>query len=209
MVTDADLAALTADPLPWLEHDDPAVRRLAISALSSRPAAPQTAAELGRMLAGDPEPRVRAAAAEALGMHGPAATAPLLRATADADPLVAEAVATALGEVGAAAAVPWLIRLATDRGDRLAAEAAVASLGAIGDERAVDTLVELAASGPPQIRRRSIVALTAFDGPQAEAAVRAGLEDRNPMVREVAQMIVGRPVTGQGPDGDVDGGAGV
>ena len=68
----------------------------------------------------------------------------------------------------------------------------MAALGAIGDERAVPTLLSLVAEAPPQIRRRSVVALTVFDGEEIEAAIRAAATDRNPMVREAAEMVVGK-----------------
>jgi hypothetical protein len=38
-----------------------------------------------------------------------------------------------------------------------------------------------------------VVALTVFEGPEIEPALRAAARDRNPMVREVAEMVVGRP----------------
>jgi hypothetical protein len=37
------------------------------------------------------------------------------------------------------------------------------------------------------------VALTVFDDPAIEPALRTATDDRNPMVREVAEMVVGRP----------------
>ena len=87
-----------------------------------------------------------------------------------------------------------MIDAARGHTDRLVREAAVAALGACGDERALPILLDLVANGPPQIRRRSVVALTVFDDPAVEPAIRAALEDRNPMVREAAEMVVGRPL---------------
>ncbi|NNF88611.1 MAG: MerR family transcriptional regulator, partial [Acidimicrobiia bacterium] len=60
------------------------------------------------------------------------------------------------------------------------------------DDRALPTLLEAVAAGKPQIRRRAVVALTAFEGPDVEAAFTAARLDRNPMVREVAEMVLGR-----------------
>ncbi|MEA3502390.1 MAG: HEAT repeat domain-containing protein, partial [Actinomycetota bacterium] len=71
-------------------------------------------------------------------------------------------------------------------------EAAVAALGAIGDEAALATLLGLVAVAPPQVRRRAVVALTVFDDPAVEPAIRAAASDRNPSVREAAEMVVGR-----------------
>ena len=79
-------------------------------------------------------------------------------------------------------------------GEVTIAEAAVASLGAIGDERAAPVLLDLVLTGRPQVRRRAVVALTAFDGREVEAAIGAARNDRNPMVREVAEMVVGRSI---------------
>ncbi|MEE9183409.1 MAG: HEAT repeat domain-containing protein, partial [Acidimicrobiia bacterium] len=65
-------------------------------------------------------------------------------------------------------------------------------LGALGDQRALPTLLETVANGKPQVRRRSVVALSAFDGPEVEKALAMARLDRNPMVREVAEMLLGR-----------------
>lgn len=185
------LTALLDDPLPFLDDEDGAVRRLAVSALHRR--AHEVTDALGAMVLGDPDATVRAEAAEVLASAGDAALAFLDRARDDGDERVVEAVATAYGEMSGASAVPWLIDRARDAENRRIAEAAVAALGAIGDERARPVLVALAESGAPQVRRRAVVALTAFDGPDVEEAIRRAAGDRNPMVREAAEMVVGRP----------------
>jgi HEAT repeat protein len=180
-----------ANPLAHLADADPIVRRLAVSACAPLLAADaDMMAAVAELLRADPQPRVRAEAAEVLGM-APGTAGLLLAAAGDADPTVCEAVATALGEQGDRAAVPWLLE-AVAGDDRMVQEAAVAALGAIGDPVAIPLLVELAASGAPQVRRRAVVSLTAFDHDDAEAAIARAAEDRNPMVREVAEMIVGR-----------------
>jgi len=134
-------------------------------------------------------------AAEALGGADGECADVLTRGRDDDDPRVVEAVATAYGELRYPSAVPWLIDLASTDGDRAAREAAVAALGAIGDEAALSTLLELVAAAPPQVRRRAVVALTVFDDPAVELAIRAAAKDRNPSVREAAEMVVGRQTT--------------
>ena len=186
-----------ADPVPFLAHEDPDVRRLAISACAA--SAADLIEPLGRLLSDDASAAVRAEAAEALGHAGPGTIPWLDAARNDADAMVVEAVTTAYGEVGDSAAVAWLMTQAEAGDDRLVREAAVASLGAIGDERALPTLLALAAAAPPQVRRRAVVALTAYDGPEVEAALRDASTDRNPMVREVAALVVGRPERSPGP----------
>ena len=146
------------------------------------------------ILEDDPSPRVRAEAAEAFSAHG-ATFADLAAFGNDDEAIVREAVATALGEVGDAAGVPWLVSAVESDPDRLVQEAAVAALGAIGDPAALDVLLRTVSAGGPQLRRRAVVALTAFDGPAVDAALHAAARDRNPMVREAAEMVVGRTPT--------------
>jgi HEAT repeat protein len=140
----------------------------------------------------DPDPPVRALAVEALGACDGDVLETLGVAGADEARGVREAVATTYGELGDTAAVDWLIDRARHDEDRLVREAAVAALGAIGDERAVPILLELIGDGPPRVRRRAVVALTVFDDPAIEPAIRRAATDRNPGVREAAEMVVGR-----------------
>ncbi len=114
-------------------------------------------------------------------------------ALTDPDVRVVEAAVTALGEIEAVEAVPWLLDAVVTHPDKLVQEAAVAALGAIGDPQAIPGLLTALAKGPPQVRRRAVVALTVFDHPDIEPALRTATDDRNPMVREVAEMVVGRP----------------
>jgi HEAT repeat protein len=184
------LARLVADPVPFLNDTDPAIRRLAVAALAGR-MDDATGPLVTRRLATDEDPAVRAEAAEALGAWPEASDA--LMAARDDDPRVVEAVVTALAHLRHEPALPWLLEQATDAADALVREAAVAALGELADERAVPLLIELSRSGPPQVRRRAVVALTVFDGEDVESAIRRAATDRNPMVREAAEMVVGRP----------------
>ena len=168
------------------------MRRLAISVCIASGPTDESIAALRQRLAIDEDGAARAMAAEALGGAGDAAIPDLDRARADDDPRVIESVATAYGELRAGSAVPWLIEVATGDGDRSGREAAVAALGAIGDEAALPALLGLIAKAPPQVRRRAVVALTVFDDPAVEPAIRDAARDRNPSVREAAEMVVGR-----------------
>jgi HEAT repeat protein len=185
-----DLTALLGDPVSFFGHADADLRRLALSACAEQ--AGGLVSSIAHILATDPNPRVRAEAAEVLGHVGHPAIGALDQARRDPDPVVVEAVATAYGEVGNTDSVPWLIQQAAAAEDRLVQEAAVAALGAIGDDRAVPVLLELIVSGPPQVRRRCVVALTAFDDPRIEPAFEVAISDRNPGVREAAGMVLGQ-----------------
>lgn len=186
----ADLHRLVAAPLEFIDHEDAKVRRLAVSACSGRLGTDEIEA-LEAALNSDSDPRVRAEAAEVLSEGGPAVFEAVMKATSDEDGIVREAAATGLGELEDNRAVDWLMSAAAHDAEKLVREAAVAALGAIGDERAIALLLELVTSAPPQVRRRSVVALSVFDGPEVEAAITAAKEDRNPMVREAAEMVFG------------------
>jgi HEAT repeat protein len=191
-VKPGDYAELVHDPLPFLNHADEQIRWLAVSACHVRIAEPGVTEAVCAALHSDPAARVRAEAAEALG-EAPERFEDLRVAADDPDSIVREAVATAFGEIADRNALPWLTSAAHDDGDKLVREAAVAALGAIGDPEALPVLLEIVGSAGPQLRRRAVVALSVFDGPDVEAALRDAALDRNPMVREAAEMVVGRP----------------
>ena len=184
------LQQLLDDPGEALTAGDPALRRIAVAATLTHP---ELHRHLITMLAEDESSEVRRESAEVLGRSAIEATPELELALADPVVEVREAAATALGERQSAGSVALLIERAEDeKEDRLVREAAVASLGAIGDYRALPVLLALIETAPPQVRRRCVPALSVFDGDEVEAALRAAAKDRNPMVREAAEMVVGR-----------------
>lgn len=186
-----DLEAMIDDPAAATHHPTPDIRRLALSMLTG---ASEHLDLVARCLE-DESSRVRAEAAEAMGAMGAVALPYLMdRTTHETEEIALEALAAALGEIEDEQAVPWLMQVAATDHDTLTRETAVASLGAVGDARALPLLLDLVVTAPPQVRRRTVVALTVFDGPEVEAAIRLARDDRNPMVREAAEMVVGRSV---------------
>jgi HEAT repeat protein len=184
------LARVSEDPSAFYDDPDPAIRRLAVSASAASVGSPAIRHRIEDLLANDPDETVRAAAAEVLAGAGTEAVGPLLAALDDPSPTVIEAVATGLGETEDPRAVEPLIELAS-RTDKLVTEAAVAALGAVGDERALPLLLQLVEVGSPQVRRRCVVALSVFEGEKVTAALQSAAGDRNPMVREAAEMVAG------------------
>jgi HEAT repeat protein len=105
-----------------------------------------------------------------------------------ADDLVVDAAVFALGEHLYVGAVEPLCRIATEHEDARCRESAIASLGAIGDDRARSTIVN-ALKDKPAIRRRAVVALSNFEGPDIEAALAEAGDDKDWQVRSaVAQL---------------------
>ncbi|HEU5084308.1 MAG TPA: HEAT repeat domain-containing protein [Acidimicrobiales bacterium] len=139
----------------------------------------------------DPEPAVRRRALTLVagrpGDRGPKALALL----DDADPVVAETAAWAAGEreppePGAADA---LARVATEHPEHLVREAAVAAIGAIGDPAGLPAVLA-ALEQRATLRRRAVIALAAFEGPEVDAALHRALSDRDRQVRQAAEDLL-------------------
>jgi HEAT repeat protein len=188
-----ELVALSLDPRAFLDSEDAALRRIAVT--SANVTTMDGLCKALTQMISDPSTPVRAAVAEKLGACGEDAVDGLQQLRTDENPTVREAVATSYGEIGEGSQLGWLVECVRSDEDRQVKEAAVASLGAIGDPRAIDPLLEFVRSGPPQVRRRAIAAITVFDDDRIEPALVRAAMDRNPGVREAAEMVVGRQIT--------------
>ncbi|MEM7140288.1 MAG: HEAT repeat domain-containing protein [Actinomycetota bacterium] len=136
---------------------------------------------------GDADPTVRIAALETAARRD----GPEIRHTLDdADPMVVETAAWALGEREDLAAVEALSVLATGHDDPLVREAAVAALGAIGDEAGLPAILT-ATTDKPAVRRRAVLCLAPFDGPEVDAAFARAREDRDRQVRDAVDELLG------------------
>lgn len=121
----------------------------------------------------------------------PSLAVDVVSALADRDPLVAEAAAWALGERGEAddPTVEALAGTATAHRDALVREAAVAALGALEAPGGLSAILA-ATADKPAIRRRAVLALAPFDGPEIDAALRRALADRDWQVRQAAEDLL-------------------
>jgi HEAT repeat protein len=180
----AGARALLGDP-------DPGVRATALGALGRLGQAGP--AELAAALA-DPVPAVRRRACQVAAGVAEADLVPLL---ADPDAGVVEVAAWALGERadalvgdGRADAVCRLAEVAVGHADPLCREAAVAALGAVGDDRGLPAILA-AARDRPAVRRRAVIALAPFTGPDVDAALAAASQDRDWQVRQAAEDLLG------------------
>ncbi len=111
------------------------------------------------------------------------------------DTIVVEVGAWALGERGGGQpdqVVERLSRLVASHSDALVREAAVAALGSIGAEAGLPAILA-AMDDKAAVRRRAVVALAAFDGPDVDAALTRALTDRDWQVRQVAEDLVAPP----------------
>ena len=170
-----------------LSDPDPSVRATAIGAVERLGVL--EAADLDGALR-DASVTVRRRAIEACAARPGDEPPSLIDALADDNPTIAEVAAWASGErqPPEAGVVAVLAALVADHADALVREAAVAALGAIGDERGRAAI--LAALGDKAtVRRRAVLALAPFEGPDIDAALASAKEDRDWQVRQAAEDL--------------------
>jgi len=183
------VAAHGGDPGPALaarSDADPVARVAALGALARAGVLDDT---MLREALVDSEPRVRRRACELAAHHHDVA---LLAALSDDEPLVAEAAAWALGEHGeqvAGGAVAALADVVCRHPEALVREAAAAALGAIGDPAGLPAIL-VAVEDVVTVRRRAVLALAPFDGPEVTAALEAAARDRDWQVRNAANDLL-------------------
>ncbi len=106
----------------------------------------------------------------------------------DDDPLVVDAALFALGEHEDAASVEQIIDIARNHDDARVRESAIAVLGVLGDVRAKPTVI-LALEDKAPVRRRAIVALANFEGPDVDEALVRASDDRDWQVRAAVDQL--------------------
>jgi HEAT repeat protein len=174
-------------------HPDGRVRAAALGALVRR-AGRRVAGAAWRHAVSDPDPAVRRRATELAPALVPPPVTGLLTLLADDDALVAESAAWALGEVEwtgrtRARVVHALSSTATQHPDPLVRESAVAALGAVGDPAGLPAVLA-ACADRPAIRRRAVLALAPFSGPEVDTALARALEDPDWQVRQAAEDLL-------------------
>lgn len=183
------------DARSFLTDDDPDVRATALGALNRLGAL--AAAELVAA-ASDPHPVVRRrACTESTTWNGAVGdpidaevAVAIARLLDDDDDTVVEIAAWACGERPPvpASTIDHLQRIATSHTDSLCRESAVAALGAIGDRNGLPAILA-ATEDKATVRRRAIIALAPFDGPEVDAAIERATRDRDWQVRQAAEDL--------------------
>ncbi|MCY4295247.1 MAG: HEAT repeat domain-containing protein, partial [Acidimicrobiaceae bacterium] len=156
------------------------------------------AAELHEALA-DPEPAVRLTGLELAAERDDIAVEKIAALLDDEDSGVVEAAAWACGEKvsaghqqdrdSAGATLAALSRLALQHRDLLCRESAIAALGAISDPAGLPAILA-GLDDKPEVRRRAVVALAPFEGPEVEAALHKAGSDRDRQVRAAAAELL-------------------
>ena len=122
------------------------------------------------------------------GDLGATVTTRVIEMLGDVDPLVVDGAAFALGEHVCIEAVEQLCDVAQHHGDARCRESAVAALGVLGDDRGRAAVLGALDDKAP-VRRRAIVALSNFEGPDIDAALEKASEDRDWQVRAAAGQL--------------------
>ena len=137
----------------------------------------------------DPRPEVRAVAVELAAVTP---TPSLIPSLGDDDARVAEVACWSSGErvPPEPGVVTRLVEIAGSHGDPLCRESAIAALGAIGDERGQRAVIA-GLEDKPAVRRRSVVALAAFEGPEVESALKRARHDHDRQVRDAVDELLG------------------
>ena len=178
-----------------LDDEDPDVRATALGALrrigdlrhdellaalqDASPIVLRRACELAPGLDGGPgtppDPRIAAAVATLLDHE---------------DDSVVETAAWSCGERPPAppAVVARLCEMATGHRDSLCRESAVAALGALGDPAGLDAILAATTDRAP-VRRRAVLALAPFEGPEVDEALERAATDRDWQVRQAAEDL--------------------
>jgi HEAT repeat protein len=144
-----------------------------------------------RVVLADPDVELRRDALEQLAHASnadPTVLDDVVATLDDEDALVVDAAAFALGEHLYAPAVSALIEVAAHHEDARCRESAVAALGSVGDEAALAAIIAALDDKAP-VRRRAIVALSNFEGPEVEAALARAGEDRDWQVRAAVTQL--------------------
>ena len=147
-----------------------------------------TQRDLTRSLS-DPRPEVRIVGVE---LAATTAAPSLMRSLQDDDARVVEVACWSSGERIAPepGVISRLIEIAGSHADALCRESAIAALGAIGDDRAVPAVVA-GLDDKPAVRRRSVVALAAFDGAEVDVALARARDDNDRQVRDAVEELLG------------------
>lgn len=172
----------------FLADEVPVVRSTALRALARAGALRVTDIVAA---ARDTDPLVRRAVAELLATREePELDGVLTTLLSDSDATVVEMAAWAAGERERAvpAIVDQLCELTTGHAEPLVREAAVAALGAIGDPTGLSAILA-ATSDRATVRRRAVLALAPFEGPDVDAALARAREDRDWQVRQAAEDL--------------------
>lgn len=136
----------------------------------------------------DGDHRVRRCGAELSAVHNTIDLAPLLH---DDDVFVAEMAAWAIGERTEASDndVTALVDAVLHHKEPLVREAATAALGSLGDVRGLPAILH-ACNDKPAVRRRAVLALAPFEGPEVDEALTKATSDRDWQVRQNAEDML-------------------
>jgi HEAT repeat protein len=175
-------------------RDGPSARRKALLPIVSRAT---VTPELLECL-GDPDPDVRALAAEAAARVGAvAAVPPLFRLLVDPNPLVVQAAIAAIQALGTADTKALALDAARHPSPAVR-RAALRIIAYFGYDEGLDAFTAAIASGDARLREVAIAGLPFLDDPRAHERLLAAGRDPSPEVRRVAMRAMGHSASSDG-----------
>jgi HEAT repeat protein len=175
--------------------DDARVRAAALAALVRSTTTHHATSAWTRAIS-DHDARVRRRAADlAPQLQNADVTIPALTELLDdREVTVVTSAAWALGEQRTVpdATIDALAHTTTTHKDPRAREAAVAALGALGHQGGLPAILK-ACDDKPAVRRRAVLALSAYEGPQVDVALQRATTDKDWQVRQAAEDLLVSP----------------
>jgi len=183
-IVEAALNQDLAEAKKNIRHAEPSVRATALVVLGEKVSLDEKTL---RIALSDSAVQVRSALAYLASQNF---EVPVDSFLVDEDPVIVEIACWAIGERGEATdkILKVLQSIVETHNDPLCRESAVAALGALGNRDALGSILE-ATDDVATVRRRAILALSPFDGPEVDLAVDKALEDRDWQVRQAAEDI--------------------
>ena len=184
IIIESSLNGDYAHAVEYLQHSEPDVRATALTILGNEGKLDLELLEAALL---DTSYEVRRALVHLISTNH---EIPAMKFLLDEDHSIVEIACWAIGERGEAEGeiLEVLKEITESHSDSLCRESAVAALGALGDREALGSILK-AVDDIATVRRRAVLALSPFDGPEVESAITKALEDRDWQVRQAAEDI--------------------
>ena len=184
IIIESSLNGDYAHAVEYLQHSEPDVRATALTILGNEGKLDLELLEAALL---DTSYEVRRALVHLISTNH---EIPAMKFLLDEDHSIVEIACWAIGERGEAEGeiLEVLKEITESHSDSLCRESAVAALGALGNREALGSILK-AVDDIATVRRRAVLALSPFDGPEVESAITKALEDRDWQVRQAAEDI--------------------
>jgi HEAT repeat protein len=113
----------------------------------------------------------------------------MIEALEDGDPIFVSYLLYAMGELKFKEFAKPIEQTILNHPDERVREFGVGALGAIGDKESLNTIIICLKDHKARVRRRAILALASYKGPEVEKAIESAKSDRDYQVRQNATFL--------------------